>query len=114
MEASTVTLTDLTEGMYLSALTGLTDPDGKGGKGVRVAVLDRWTLTLAGLRGEPWPRPPELPGTVHLCRDAPLPPELLADITDPIELALCAGISRQAAHARLKARGASIAPATDA
>jgi len=63
---------------------------------------DRWRLTLAGLRGEPWPMPPELPGVVHVCRDAPLTTAELASITSPTELALCAGISRQAAHQRLQ------------
>jgi len=56
---------------------------------------DRWHLTLAGLRGLPWPPLPELQGVVHVCRDAPL---------SAAELALCAGISKQAAHQRLKAR----------
>ena len=69
--------------------------------------IDRWTLTVAALLGEPWPMPPNLPGVVHQCHDAPLTAAELAGITSPTELALCAGISVQAAHQRLKARRAS-------
>lgn len=65
-------------------------------------TTNRWPLTVAALLGEPWPPLPELPGTVHQCRDAPLTDEELAEITSPTELALCAGISRQAAHQRLQ------------
>lgn len=70
--------------------------------------IDRWSLTLAGLLGQPWPMPPELPGRVIQCRDAPLTSAELAAITDPTELALCAGISRQAAHQRLQRAQAEI------
>ena len=62
---------------------------------------DRWSLTLAGLRGEPWPMPPELPGVVHLCTDAPLPDEYMVGVTDPAELAKVLGISKTAARQRL-------------
>ncbi len=72
---------------------------------------DRWSLTLAALRGEPWPPLPALPGRVHTCHDAPLAPEYLADITSPTELAAAVGISRQAASQRLKRR---YTPATTA
>jgi hypothetical protein len=70
-------------------------------------TVDLWTLTLAGLRGEPWPMPGDLPGVVHACRDAPLPEAELDQIEDPKELALCAGITRQAAHMRLQQRKAT-------
>ena len=29
--------------------------------------FDRWALTVAALRGEPWPPLPELPGRVFWC-----------------------------------------------
>lgn len=63
-----------------------------------------WSVMLACLSGDPPPPLPDVPGQVHACADAPLEPEMLEGITDPTELALCAGISRQAAHERLKAR----------
>jgi hypothetical protein len=65
-------------------------------------TTDRWTLTLAGLLGEPWPPLPALPGRVHRTTDAPMTDAELAGISSPTELALILGISRQAAHARLK------------
>lgn len=40
-----------------------------------------------------------LPGAVHHCHDAILTAAELADITDPSELALCAGISKPCAAA---------------
>ena len=63
---------------------------------------DRFTLTVQALLGQPWPMPPKLPGVVYQCRDEPLTAEELADITSATELALCAGISRQAAQQRLQ------------
>jgi len=48
------------------------------------------------------PALPAVPGRVIVARDAPLTDEELAAITNPTELALCAGISRQAAHQRLQ------------
>jgi hypothetical protein len=66
--------------------------------------LTRWQLTLAGLLGEPWPMPPDLPGVVHACRDEPLPEAELDQIEDPKELALCAGITKLAAEQRLQQR----------
>lgn len=62
---------------------------------------DRWTLTLAGLLGQPWPMPPELPGVVHLARDEPIAAEYLIGVTDPTELSKLLGISRKAAEQRL-------------
>lgn len=68
---------------------------------------DRWALTLAGLLGQPWPALPALPGRLFECHDEPMTPDELAAITDPIELARCAGITRQAAHQRLQQRAAT-------
>lgn len=81
-------------------------------------MLDRFDLTVAWLLGLPWPPLPPLPGVLHQCRDAPLSADELAAITSPTELALCAGISRQAAHQRLQRQaetpgGASISTASD-
>jgi hypothetical protein len=73
----------------------------------RGGTLPRWTLTLMGLRGEPWPKPADLPGVVHACRDE------LDQITDPKELALCAGISKPAAHMRLQQRAAAAQEGTE-
>jgi len=50
-----MTLTDLTKKNVLTGLTCLTDPNGKGGKGVRVA-----TMTL---RFRPYEVPRNSPGT---------------------------------------------------
>lgn len=63
---------------------------------------DRWALTLAGLRGERWPLPADIPGRVVQARDEPIAAEYLADVTSPTELALLTNISRQAAAQRLK------------
>ena len=76
----------------------------------RAAIpTDRWALTLAGLRGERWPMPADIPGRVVQARDEPLAPEFLADVTSPTELALLLSISRQGAAHRLKKRGAETA-----
>ena len=76
-------------------------------------TADRWTLTLAGLRGEPWPTPPDLPGFLHKCRDAPLGPDDLAAINCSTELASVLGVSRVAAQKRLAARAAAQHITTD-
>lgn len=65
--------------------------------------MNRWTLTLAGLRGEPWPPLPALPGTVHRCHDD----GELTDLPDwallpAAELARREGITRQGAHLRIR------------
>lgn len=51
------------------------------------------------------PPAPPLPGWRHVIADAPLTDDEVADVTSPTELALLLGISRQAAHQRLKRRG---------
>lgn len=65
---------------------------------------DRWALLLLTLQGQPWPELPALPGRLIVARDEPLPDDELADIDNPSELALCAGITRQAARQRLQKR----------
>lgn len=69
-----------------------------------------WHLTVMALRGRSWPLPPALPGRVHICADEPLPAEMLAEITNPNEYALCAGISRETAR-RLLAETQTPTPA---
>jgi hypothetical protein len=54
------------------------------------------------LLGEAAARLPDLPGRMHIMVDEPLPAAELDAIEDPSELALLAGISRQAAHQRLR------------
>ncbi|MBL8340035.1 MAG: hypothetical protein JNL30_01105 [Rubrivivax sp.] len=66
--------------------------------------MTTWPLMVAALAGRPLPTLPELPGRVHVMRDEPLTEADLAQITDLTELALCAGITRQAAWARLQKR----------
>lgn len=70
---------------------------------------DRWALTLAGLRGERWPMPADIPGRVVQARDEPLAPEFLAGVTSATELALLLSISRQGAAQRLKKQRAETA-----
>ena len=67
---------------------------------------DLWALTLAGLRGEAWPMPPDLPGRVIVAHDEPLSADELADITSPAELGRLLGISRQRAHQLIQERAA--------
>jgi hypothetical protein len=69
--------------------------------------MNRWTLTLAGLRGEAWPPLPDLPGRLIVCGDAPLSADELDAIDSPTELALAAGITRQAAAQRIAKRKAA-------
>lgn len=69
----------------------------------------RWHLLLLSLQGLPAPLPPDLPGRRIEARDEPMSEAELSQIDDPRELALCAGITRQAAHQRLQAR-ATTAP----
>lgn len=61
-------------------------------------MTDRWTLTLAGLLGEPWPMPPDLPGLVHVCRDDVIGEaereEILASTMPDAEAALLLQVSR--------------------
>lgn len=64
----------------------------------------RWNLTLAALLGEPLPALPAIRGQRHHCTDAPLSAQELEDIEGPSELALVAGISRQAAQVRITRR----------
>lgn len=66
--------------------------------------MNAWRAMLCALLGEPLPPPPALPGRVHVAHDEPLPAAELAAIDNPTELALCAGITRQAAAQRLQAR----------
>lgn len=66
-------------------------------------LLDRFTLTCMALQGQPWPAPPALPGRLHTCMDDPDPPGLPDWAHLPAaELARRLGVTRQAAHARLK------------
>jgi len=74
-------------------------------------TTDRWTWTLIGLLGEPWPAPPDLPGRVIEARDEPLQVHYLIGIDDAQELAACMGISRQCAELRLHAYRKSNDPA---
>lgn len=77
-------------------------------------TADAWTLTVAALLGEPWPALPDLPGRRHACPDRGLTDDEMAGIESPTELALIAGISRQAAHQRIqKARMAVLLDADD-
>lgn len=69
-----------------------------------MSVPDLWALTVAALQGQPWPELPPLPGRLHVAHDEPLPDDELAGIDNPTELALCAGITRQAAYQRLQKR----------
>jgi len=62
----------------------------------------RWTLTLAGLLGEPWPPLPALPGRVHRCRDDPDEGDAFEPPT-VLELQERLGLSRQGAWLRLQA-----------
>lgn len=66
-------------------------------------VADRWELTLAGLRGERWPVPPDLPGRVICAFDRPLTVDELAGVETPSELAACTGVSHQCAALRFAA-----------
>ena len=65
--------------------------------------MNRWSLTVALLRGEPWPALPGLPGRLHVCVDDDNADDLpeWARLSAP-ELAERDGISRHAAHVRLK------------
>ncbi len=74
--------------------------------------LDPWAVTLACLQRVPLPVLPALPGRVHRIQDAPLTDADLAGITSPTELALVAGITRQAAVQRLQ-RQAELRAAED-
>lgn len=65
-------------------------------------TADRWALTLAGLRGERWPLPADIPGRLIRAADRPLTDDELAGVDSATELGLLLGISRQAAFQRLK------------
>lgn len=63
-------------------------------------IADRFSMTVAALMGEPWPKPAPLPGRVHVARDEPLTDaerdELLRDEGAPdAEAARVLGLSRQ-------------------
>lgn len=76
-------------------------------------TMDRWTLTLIGLRGLPWPALPVLPGRVHSLADDDDEPDLPAFARLPAaELARREGITTYAAHARI--RKARLQAAADA
>jgi len=73
---------------------------------------DRWALTVAGLAGQPWPMPPDMPGVVHALADRPLTADELRGIESPAELGLVLGISRQAAALRMAKQRQATATAT--
>ncbi len=67
--------------------------------------LDHWSAMVDYLEGIPVTLPlDDLPGRRFECVDAPMPADELDAITDPTELALCAGISRKAAEQRISTR----------
>ncbi|MBK7263011.1 MAG: hypothetical protein IPI03_14530 [Rubrivivax sp.] len=74
---------------------------------------DRWRLTVQGLQGIPWPAPAAMPGRRFECRDAPIEPAELADVTNATELGLLLGVSRQRAHQLIQQRAAKAHTATE-
>ena len=78
-------------------------------------TADRWTLTLAGLLGHPWPALPVLPGRIHVLVGDDEPDGLPAWALLPAaELARREGITLHMAHVRIKkARLQAAADATE-
>ena len=68
---------------------------------------------MQGLQGIPWPAPAAMPGRRFECRDAPIEPAELADVTNATELGLLLGVSRQRAHQLIQQRAAKAHTATE-
>lgn len=68
--------------------------------------MNRWTDMLDRLAGHPVPPLPGPAGRVIVAADEPLDPDTLHDVTDPVELRLLLGVSRQRAHQLIQQRAA--------